>query len=354
MSISKKVNVFRRFLMRALTKNIGNPNAIKNVSSINKAEIKRVLICRPNHRLGNLLLITPLIQEIFTTFPECKIDFFVKGGLSPILFKNHENTNKIIQLPKKPFSNLIKYVSVWVSLKKQHYDLAVNVDKNSSSGKLSTQLSNSKFKVFGDANEEIQLKYKDHEHIAKYPIYNLRYYLSQFGFENTNVNIPLVDLKLTDIEILEGNKVLKTIVDNEKSTICIFTFATGDKCYSESWWEEFYAKLITKYEINYNIIEILPFENVSQIAFKAPTFYSKDVREIAAVIANTKIFIGADSGIMHLASASLTTTIGLFSSTNQNIYEPYGNNSMAINTNIGNTTEWIEKIDKKLSTFIRF
>jgi hypothetical protein len=29
-------------------------------------------------------------------------------------------------------------------------------------------------------------------------------------------------------------------------------------------------------------------KNVSQIAFKSPTFYSKDIREIGAVIANTK------------------------------------------------------------------
>ena len=46
-------------------------------------KIKRILICRPNHRLGNLLLITPLIQEISETFPDCKIDLFVKGGIAP-------------------------------------------------------------------------------------------------------------------------------------------------------------------------------------------------------------------------------------------------------------------------------
>jgi muconolactone delta-isomerase len=60
---------------------------------------------------------------------------------------------------------------------------------------------------------------------------------------------------------------------------------------------------------NYNIIEVLPVENVSQIGFKAPTFYSKDVREIGALMANTEVFI--DSGIMHLASASKVST-GLF------------------------------------------
>jgi ADP-heptose:LPS heptosyltransferase len=60
------------------------------------------------------------------------------------------------------------------------------------------------------------------------------------------------------------------------------------------------------------------------------TFYSKDIREIGAVIANTEIFIGADSGIMHLASASLTPTVGLFSRPNQVTYAPYNNDSTAI------------------------
>jgi ADP-heptose:LPS heptosyltransferase len=65
----------------------------------------------------------------------------------------------------------------------------------------------------------------------------------------------------------------------------------------------FYDRLKAEYP-NYNIIEVLPVENVSQIGFKAPTFYSKDVREIGALMANTEVFIGGDSGIMHLASAS--------------------------------------------------
>jgi ADP-heptose:LPS heptosyltransferase len=40
--------------------------------------------------------------------------------------------------------------------------------------------------------------------------------------------------------------------------------------------------------------------------------YSKDVREIGALMANTEVFIGGDSGIMHLASASKVSTVGLF------------------------------------------
>jgi ADP-heptose:LPS heptosyltransferase len=122
----------------------------------------------------------------------------------------------------------------------------------------------------------------------------------------------------------------------------IFTYATDDKCYSTAWWDDFYAALLQEFP-DYNIIEILPVENVSQIAFKTYVFYSKDIREIGAVIANTEIFIGADSGIMHLASASLTPTV-LFSRPNQVTYAPYNNDSTAINTNSSSTETSIKII----------
>lgn len=61
----------------------------------------KILIVRPNHRLGNLLLITPLIKEIENTFSNPSIDLFVKGNLTEIIFKNYNAVNKHIKLPKK-------------------------------------------------------------------------------------------------------------------------------------------------------------------------------------------------------------------------------------------------------------
>jgi ADP-heptose:LPS heptosyltransferase len=347
MSILKKVNVFRRILTRSLTKNIGSSQKNQHIDLTQKIEIKRVLISRPNHRLGNLLLITPLVQDVIATFPECKIDLFVKGGLAPIVFQNYENINYIIELPKKPFKNLIAYFQVWIKIKRQRYDIVINVDKGSSSGRLSAQFADAKYKFFGEVDENIALKHKDYEHIAKYPVYEFRSFLTKLGFQEKENPVPSLDLKLSHAELAEGKKTIDKIVPNDKKTIAIFTYATDDKCYSETWWEEFYEQLKTKYQ-DYNIIEILPVENISQIGFKAPTFYSKDIREIGSVIANTEIFIGADSGIMHLASASLTPTVGLFSRLNQNKYAPYNNNSVAINTNTSTTEESIKVINNIL------
>lgn len=345
MGISGRINVLRRALMKTLTRNIGKTSEEQSITLVNRDEIKRIIICRPNARLGNLLLITPFVQELEKTFPNCKIDLFVKGGLAPVIFENYDSVDRIISLPKKPFSNLFKYFAVWVSLKKYKYDIAINVDQGSSSGRLATKFSNSKFKFFGDLPFSASLYYGDYAHIAKYPIYHFRDYLTKLGFEKREECIASLDLKLTPLEVAEGKKKLDSLIaDKHKKTICVFTYATGEKCLSKSWWDDFYGSLKSEYE-NYNIIEILPIENVSQIDFKATSFYSKDVREIGSVIANADLFIGADSGIMHLSSAVHTPTAGLFSVSDLKKYEPYNNNSVGIDVNSYSKKDYFKTFD---------
>jgi ADP-heptose:LPS heptosyltransferase len=322
------------------------PSLVKS-SKDSQSNVKRVLICRPNHRLGNLLLITPLIQEITETFPDCKIDLFVKGGIAPILFKNYKNIDRIIQLPKRPLTHLLGSLKSWLSIRKDKYDIVIDVDKRSSSGRLSLGLANSRHKISGDAIESVQSKFPNYVHHAKFPVYNLRHYLNEHGYPQKNTPIPSLSLKLDLLEVAKGKALLNQLVHNNRPTICLFTFATGNKCYSEIWWENFYERLQAEFP-QHNIIEVLPVQNVSKLSFKAPTFYSKDLREIASLIANTEVFIGADSGIMHLASAAQTPTIGLFSVTDQNLYAPYNENSVAINTNLIDIDKCIRVIDSIL------
>lgn len=343
MSFKIRVNQLRRRLMHSITKNVGSNNSEVNVGDIRIDDIKKVLIIRPNQRLGNQLLLTPLVQEVINTFPNCKIDLFVKGGVAHPVFQNYEQVNNIIQLPKRPFSNLFKYAKAWISIKQTSYDLVINGDKNSSSGRLLTQISKSKIKIFCDDYEGMVLEHADYQHISKYPIYNLRHYLKKLGISDTNTPLPLLDIKLTDFEIANGKKILDTIFKNQRKTICLYTNATGNKCYSEDWWLTFYMRLQAELP-DYNIIEMLPIENISKINFKAPHFYSEDIREMGAIIRNTSIFIAADNGVMHLASAALTPTVGFFSVTDSKIYGPYGNGSIALNTNETSIDDWILEI----------
>lgn len=313
------------------------------------AGLKRVLLCRPNGRLGNQLMITPLVEEIAARYPGCRIDLFVKGSLCEIIFKNYPEVDRIIELPRKPFGQLARYVKVWLSLRRLQYDLAVNVAEGSLSGRLSTRLARARQRFFNNTGGLPRDLFPGWEHMAQGPVYNLRRYLGYPGGGAGQVPVPPLNLRLSDAELAGGRRVMDSYVSPAKKTVCIYTFATGAKCYSEAWWAVMYARLKEACADCYNILEVLPVENVSRIRFEAPAYYSRDIRQIASVIACSALFLGADSGIMHLASASGAPVLGLFSITNPSVYCPYGGHSRAINTDTTGPDGIIAAIDKVLN-----
>ena len=57
-----------------------------------------------------------------------------------------------------------------------------------------------------------------------------------------------------------------------------------------------------------------------------------NITQTYAFMKKSNLFIGNDSGLMHLAAASGIPTIGLFGPTNDKLYSPYGDNSYIIRT----------------------
>lgn len=340
MSVLNAINSSRRRIMGALTKNIGSSQTF---SDSERKNIKTILLSRPNHRLGNLILITPIVQELEILFPNSKIDIFIKGNLGPIVLQEFHTIHQFLKLPKNHFKQLPFYIWTWLKIPFKKYDLVINIDPHSSSGKLSTKLSRGKYKIFGTEEnlEKIQEK-----HMAKRPVEWIR---QQFQIPKNECNpISSLDLRLTPSELSKGKNILHRLVQNEKPTISIFTFATGNKCYSKMWWMKFYFELKKKFP-EHNIVEVLPKENVSQIDFSELTYYSHDLREICSFIANTSLFIGADSGMMHLATASKTPVVGLFSVTKPEIYRPYGSKNHVVNPEKTSISECLEIIESILN-----
>lgn len=236
----RKVNIVRRKITKWLTQNIGSNTHI-NFNHYDTNKVKRVLIVRPNHRLGNQLLLTPLMAEVSEIFPNCKIDLFVKGNLAPILFRNYSNIDRIIQLPKKPFKNILQYLKVWFEITERKYDIVINVDGGSSSGRIAAKMASADYKFYGETDKK---EYAECPHFAKKPVYGLRNYLAQSEKLKLTESMPDLDLKLNSTEIKEGKVILDKLVKSKNTkTICLFTYATGDKCFPESWWMELYKKL---------------------------------------------------------------------------------------------------------------
>ena len=89
----------------------------------NITQVKKILISRPNHRLGNNLLLTPLVKEILEIFPNAEIHLFLMGNIGDLVFENYKEVTKIIKLPRKPFKNILNYYACWFSIFPHNYDL---------------------------------------------------------------------------------------------------------------------------------------------------------------------------------------------------------------------------------------
>ena len=294
----KRLNPLKNRIFGMLTGSFRNSKRINLLESLPRDSEIKVLITRPNHRLGNQLLITPLIQEINKQFPNCKIHLIVNGNLSYILLSNYHCVETIFNLPKKPFNNILDYLKKSISLISNQYDIAIVGCEDSNSSKIFVKLSRAKFKIYNSGTTKLNRP----EHIAKIPIYNLRKFLGPSDYLTDRY--PKLSIKLSRQEIEKGNQRIKALFNSNKKTICIFTFATGNKCLSKKWWLKFYKELKTEFT-DFNVLEILPNENVSQINYESVHFYSNNLREIASVIENSVVFIGADSGIMWTCNKKL-------------------------------------------------
>ncbi len=334
--LTKIINPYKKRFFKFLTSSFRNSTGIFELSKADKSKVKRVLVTRPNHRLGNQLLISPLIQALEKEFPNCKIDLLVNGTLSNIIFENYDSIGDIYTLPKKPFKHLGKYIKISLKVISTRYDVGIVGIESSNSSRIFVKLSKSKYKIFYSENES-----NPPVHIAKIPVDSLLYIIKN---KKITTKYPKLELKLSKPEKDKGRAIVSKLFNNHNPIIVIFTNATGRKKLSKDWWKNLCHE-IEEALPEVNIFELLPKENTSQVDFAYKSFLSHDIREMAAIIESCSVFIGADSGVMHLATATDTPTFGLFNGiSNEKVYGPYGDQKYTINTHDVDVKIIVEKM----------
>ena len=104
--------------------------------------------------------------------------------------------------------------------------------------------------------------------------------------------------------------------------------ATGAKQFSVDWWRRMIASLHSRLP-SARVIEIRPPNGVAALP-ELPAYYSRRVRQVAAVLEAADCFVCADSGLMHLGAATDATTVGLFKVTEPRLYMPRRGASCAL------------------------
>jgi len=289
--------------------------------------IHRILVCRPNHRLGNTVLLSSLLRELEARYPGAEIDLVCAGAAGKLLFDLRFQVHEVVALPGRMPRHPWRTLAQLRQVQRRCYDLAIDACPASYSGRLLLGLCHARWKLgfpMTNAPGPLQAYLRDcPEHVAKRSVHLLRV----AGDFHRTQEWPNLGIGLDADLLAQGRQTLAAVMGCGGNVggpvLGIFPNATGAKRYPELWWSDFVATLRTS-RPDVRIVNVLAEHGCSQLPGVQATFYSRDLRKLAAVLASMDGFISGDCGVMHLASATGVPALGLFMQPNRAKYAPYG------------------------------
>ncbi|MBV6478086.1 MAG: hypothetical protein HGGPFJEG_00833 [Ignavibacteria bacterium] len=278
---------------------------------------RRILLVRTD-RVGDVVMITPLIRELQKTFPEAFIGTLTNENSVDVLLHN-PNIDVIISddLKKDTFWSTVKKIRSYkftdglliMPTERAAYQMFFAGIKNR------IGVGRKIYEVVTFMKSVSRNKYIPLRHEADYCMDMGR----KLGVRSDNLT---PEIYLNDAEKFNGEKILVSEGVNISDKKIIVHTGSGKS--SRNWSEEKYLGLLKKIlEIKNNAVIILTAKEMSS-EFKEEAckldnkriFFTDDkikrLRDLICIIANTDMMIASSTGPLHLASALNKKTIGLY------------------------------------------
>ena len=300
---------------------------------ISKKEIKSIVIIRPNYRIGNIIFLTPLINELSSNLQDVKIDIIVGNKKAGEILEGIPSVSKVIDIPRKLLKNPMELYKLIKKSRSKRYDLAINISGGSLSAQIVTALVDAKYKAsFLTDQNFFPLTHTVKEeglytHAGSKPLEILKIF-DDIKLPQKDVEL---DIKLTKEEIIQAQADLQNIT-NSKKTVALFRGARFDKKIPDEWWIEFYKEL-KKLDKEVVVIDILSPDVPTKAYEEFLEYSNKDLRLLGAFFRSSSMYISADTGPLHLASASKAHSVALLNKTSPKIYGLLGKEDVTLDIN---------------------
>ena len=286
--------------------------------------MKILIIC--SNLIGDTILSSGVISFLALENPKAKFTFVIGPTAKPLL-QNFSRIEKVITIKKRKFN------FHWIEILRQCSGSKWDIMVDFRSSLLSFFLTKRKTYIFK--------KNKNLHHVKQLN--------KSFGFDCSNLYIDTNSNEEKEVE---------NIIDKKNKYFVIFP---GGNWSPKIWSAENYNTLLKKISSqNQNIKYILVGSNIEK-----DLYYNKLVNGIdnelivdlfgvtltltAAYMKKSNLFIGNDSGLMHLATACYLPTIALFGPTNDIVYGPWGKENIVIRTKENYNYFKKIKIDRNIS-----
>jgi heptosyltransferase-3 len=263
--------------------------------------------------LGDAIISSGILESLRLKYPKAK--FTIACGPIPLpLFESMPQLERLIPIEKLSYAR--HWIKLWFSCVLKHWDIIVDVRGTG----LSHFLWAKKRYIWRSSNAQ---KLRVHQ-------------LAEF------LGLPQTPSSVIHVSP-EHEKEANQIINNRNPLICLSPASNWDK---KSWPLENFVVL------GHRLIETFPRVTLAilgapsqrpelQVLFDGlPQESTLDLvgkitlPTLAALLKKSHLFVGNDSGLMHLAASMNTPTLGLFGPSPETIYAPWGENATYIRTDI--------------------
>ncbi|MAA74842.1 MAG: hypothetical protein CMN28_09060 [Salinisphaeraceae bacterium] len=296
---------------------------------------QRILVCRLNKRIGNVLFLTPLLQSLAASFPRAHIDVLVRDPAHAVLLSGLPNIDQVYTLPRKPLA-ILKFI---FALRRVRHDLAIDPMVHSESDRSAVLLSGARHRL-GFAAEHQWLKLSH----AALPDATVRHEgLKPLALLHETIEGHSCELVRTLSVRPSGaardraaNILARADIDASRSpTLAFFTEATGKKRLPAAWWQA-WVGAVREARPDIQLVQVIaPGNRASTLRPDIAGLAARELDVLAAALARMDGFVAADSGPMHLAAAAGTRVLGVFSHTSAAVYGPLAAGGQAIHADEG-------------------
>ena len=287
---------------------------------------RRVLIVRPNFRIGNTLLATPLILALRERFPGAQVDYLCGDTTAPLLA--HLPVDTVYPVSRRFITRPWQFVALFMRLRRMHYDVAVEGSMNSFSGGLYAYFTGAHYRIGCSGKADyflnVRLPFERAAHAyASIPAFARRLGAScpdhpvyQVSAEEQTAALTV----LTQLQLAVGSTVLPFVG--------VFVGGHLEKRWPSARWFELAGSLASAggRVIVFLGPEELPFEREyrRQLPANVRMLPPQPLRLFAALWGAAHLVVTPDSGPMHLAAALGVPAIVLLQSEVSRNYAPQG------------------------------
>jgi len=297
--------------------------------------ISRIIVVRPNYRIGNAILSTAVIAPLKERFPEAEIDFLVTNKTAA-LFANLP-VDHVIALTRSAILQPWRAMAILRHLRTNRYDLAVQLAPSSLSGVLVSTLLGARYvmgKPKGDA-AWYDIKVKD-------PIIHAYDAGAAFSRALGAVGPVSTQLILSDQEravALSQLQALGLAVSGDSqvaSFVAVFVGGHADKVCPLSFWLALIRELDRtgkRFVVFVGPEEKAMIPHLQQALQALPQGTlcpPKSLRIFAAMLALARLMVTPDSGPMHMAAALGVPVVAMVQTQKSMAFIPPGAGSQVV------------------------